>query len=205
MVPISVFLLQKCSPKTKYNVSLLTDFLFTNKEKSITEWEAYWQLGFFTTQRIEKLLITIRHNQDVSIMRALLTFWRPLLPCTNGLENAPSLIFEIFTLFFSHTHRLQKLSLTYFKNSSSFWGNRKALSNIKLCLSSKVWIKQCLLFNKPYAYTRKFQYKIATPPQHFNFAYLTSQRLTALASLIYRFLPVLLNTVLSFLSLHSTA
>ena len=74
MVPISVFLLQKCSPKTKYNVSLLTDFLFTNKEKSITEWEAYWQLGFFTTQRIEKLLITIRHNQDVSIMRALLTF-----------------------------------------------------------------------------------------------------------------------------------
>lgn len=112
---------------------------------------------------------------------------------------------DIYPFFFSHTHRLQKLSLTYFKNSSSFWGNRKALSNIKLCLSSKVWIKQCLLFNKPYAYTRKFQYEIATPPQRFNFAYLTSQRLTALASLIYRFLPVLLNTVLSFLSLHSTA
>lgn len=64
------------------------------------------------THRAEKLLIPVSGNRDIFIRRALLKFWWPLLPCSNGLLNAPSLIFKIFIplLFF---HALHKPSLEY--------------------------------------------------------------------------------------------
>lgn len=122
---ISNCLLQECSPEAKYSVSLLIHFFFSNKETSIVEGEAYWQLGLCNTQYRETANISQvewRHFHHKSLSEILMT---PSSMLKWPAKCSKPHFLNIYTSFFFFSIHCtnqdsNRETRTYFKNSSSF-------------------------------------------------------------------------------------